>query len=219
MRKDRKATFILRAQGKTYNEITQELGVSKGTLSYWFKNVPESVALADERMKITRSSEHLNKMRIGRAEMLEKHYLKAKYEAEIIYTKHKVEPLFIAGLMLYWGEGDKSMANNMARVANADPRVLKLIKLFFETYFNIPENKLKIWLLLYPNNGIQESINYWSKEVGMRKENFYKSQIIKGKSTKRSLPYGVGNVILSNKYIKTQIVHLIDLACIDLMRV
>ena len=218
MRKDRKTAFILRGQGKTYNEITQELGVSKGTLSFWFKNVPSSVALADERMRITRSPEHLSKMRAGRVRSLAAHYLKAKQEAEEIYKQNKDEPLFVAGLGIYWGEGDKSLANNMARVANADPKLLRVSKLFFDKYFPTTKGRIKIWLLLYPNNNPEESLKYWSKEVGLPRENFYKPQVIKGKSTKRTLPYGVGNVIFSGKYTKVQVIHLIELMGIDLIK-
>ena len=39
MRIDKEKAFILRRSGKSYNEICAQLGMSKSTLSNWFRNV------------------------------------------------------------------------------------------------------------------------------------------------------------------------------------
>ncbi|MFA5360480.1 MAG: hypothetical protein WC320_00675 [Candidatus Paceibacterota bacterium] len=45
MRKDKDLAIELRKKGKSYNQISKEIEISKGTLSYWFSNTKWSKAI------------------------------------------------------------------------------------------------------------------------------------------------------------------------------
>src|SRR3989344_2769843 len=109
MRHDQPQAFSLRKQGKTYREIEKILIVSRSTLCDWFKNEDWSkhIKKSNTNKHIKLSKERLKKLHQGRRLMLEKKYKEVESEAEKEFQFFKKDPLFMAGLMLYAGEGDK----------------------------------------------------------------------------------------------------------------
>ena len=120
--------------------------------------------------------------------------------------------------MLYLGEGDKTNANNLVRIANIDFYVLKIFLKFLVSFCGVSKNKIRFWVLLYPDLDLKECEGKWQKELNFNKENFYKAQRIKGRHKTKRLIYGVGNIILGNKRLKIKILKWIDLLSKDLSR-
>ncbi len=109
MRIDKENAFVLRKQGKSYKEIKAELGVPKSTLSDWFNGQGWSKDLSSKLFEKAKQAhtvrlQELNKIR---GENLKKVYEEAIKEALEEFELLKYHPLFIAGLMIYWGEGNK----------------------------------------------------------------------------------------------------------------
>ena len=109
MRKDKEIAFNMRRSGKSYNEIRSALKIPRATLSGWFSKVDWSndiakkLAVAVQKQHTVRIIE-LDKIR---GTHLKRAYEEAREEARTDLFELRYNPLFIAGLMLYWGEGDK----------------------------------------------------------------------------------------------------------------
>ena len=212
MRKDKQTAFNLRKTGKTYKEIQKILGISLGTLSAWLndKEWSKHIKKSNIEKHIIRSTEHLLKMNEGRRIMLDKKYKEAEEEAEKEFKIYKNDPLFMAGLMVYAGEGDKTNRHNI-RLANSEFYLHLVFIRFSERFLNIRRDKIKIWLLLYPDHNIEECLDIWSKKLNISKLNFNKSQVISGKSKLRKLQYGVGNSIISNTSLNKKMMKWLEL--------
>lgn len=207
-KKDR--AFELRKNGYTYAYINGVLNVPKSTLSDWFVHHPwsEEIRKKNSAVSAKRNIQNLNeKVRGG----LKEKYKKAEKEAEMEFKKHKNNPLFVAGLMLYIGEGDKNIVDGMIRISNIDPNVLKVFMLFLNKFFFVKKEKVKFWILLYPDLDEKICKIWWKNKLQIGDGDFYKNQTIKGKHKKKRLQYGVGNIILSNKFLKTKLLKWIDL--------
>jgi hypothetical protein len=83
--------------------------------------------------------------------------------------------LFIAGLMLYWGEGAK--VENCVSVTNSDPAIIRFFVLWFERCLNIEIPRLRATVHLYPDVDIDQAESYWSEVIGIPRSQFYKAQV------------------------------------------
>lgn len=212
MRHDKPQAFELRKQGKTYRDIEKLLGVSRSTLCDWFKNEEWSTHIkkSNTEKHIKLSTERLEKLHEGRRIMLEKKYRKVEEDAIREFELYKNNPLFMAGLMVYAGEGDKS-SRNLTRMSNSEFYLHLVFIRFSEKFLNIGRDKIKVWLLLYPDHNIEECITIWSEKLGISKLNFNKSQVILGKEKLRKLQYGVGNSIISSTSLKKKVMKWLEL--------
>lgn len=218
MRKDKVRAFELRKEGKTYNQIRDILNVSKGTLSFWFSNFDWSRDIHALNHKTNYSPEKVRAMHAARRQLLDEHYKLAEKEALQEYKQHKNESLFISGLMLYAGEGDKSFNNGQVRIANADPTIVLVFKRFLECYYPHFRSNIRLSLLLYPDLSPQECIDWWRKALCDQDIQMHKPVVILGRHKTRRLQYGVASLIISNKFLKTKLLKLMRLTLENLTR-
>lgn len=202
MKRDKQKAIELRKQGKTYKEIHSALNISKSTLCEWFKNKKWSNNIKSNNTKehIRISTERLNKMNIARQIMLKEKYQKVEEDAIKEFDIYKKDQLFIAGLMLYAGEGDKKSKNG-SRMSNSEFYIHKIFIKFAEKYLNIPKNSIKIGLILYPDNNINDCMVKWKTELAVSILNFHKTQVIKGREKIKKLQYGTAISIISTKVV------------------
>ena len=217
MRYDKPKAFELRRQGKTYREIEKLLGVSRSTLCDWFKNEEWSrhIKKLNTEKHIELSVERLEKLNEGRRIMLEKKYKQVEDEAVREFEIYKNNPLFMAGLMLYAGEGDK-MTKGVIRLANIDFSLHKIFIKFCEIYLKIDRENLKFSVLLYPDLDIEICKTRWSKELNIPIKNFHKPQIIIGRSKTKRLHFGVGSTIISSSFLKRKLLLWIETSKVTL---
>ncbi len=206
MRKDKEKAIQLRSLGKSYSEIKAQISVPKSTLSNWL--APQGWS---EKIKRTINQSHLKTSRVRvqwlnktRGKLLKKVYQNAENEAEKELEFLKYHPLFIAALMLYWGEGDKTTKYNVT-LANTDPKMIRLFVCFLTEICQINRRKIKLHLLLYPDLNETDCKDYWKKGSGLEEENFVKSTTIKGRHKTRRLQKGVCSATVSSTYFKTKL--------------
>lgn len=214
MRKDKAVAFTLRKQGKSYRQIQKDLGVSRSTLCDWFRNEEWSIHIkkSNANKNITLSTERLRLLQVGRNKMLFDKYSKVELEAEKEFSVYKKEPLFMAGLMIYAGEGDKKHGN-CSRVSNSEFYLHKIFIKFSEKYLDIRRENIKVGLILYPDLEVRTCLEKWSQELNIPELNFYKTQIIKGKEKTKKLQYGVGiSIISSIVVVKKKILKWLELS-------
>lgn len=164
----------------SYSEIRKRLGIPKSTLSYWLREFP----LSEERiLELRRQGWKKAEAKIEkfRATMREKKELKDrevydKYQKKFSSLSKKA--LFIAGLMLYLGEGGKRDHTKIA-FANTDSKIIKFFIHWMNEFLGIPKDKIKVNLHLYENMDIEKEKKFWQDELGLHENQFYKPSIRK----------------------------------------
>ncbi|MFA5942364.1 MAG: hypothetical protein WC798_01705 [Candidatus Paceibacterota bacterium] len=218
MRKDKEIAFDLRRSGKSYTEIRDALKIPVSTLSDWFskvdwsKQIKKHLASEMQKQHTTRIIE-LNKVR---GHHLENVYTEAREEAKRDFEELKYNPLFIAGLMLYWGEGDK-LTKQAVKLTNTDPNLIRLYVFFLKRVCGIPEDKIKAQVLVYPDLNEKDCREYWARESGLDLKSFTKSSTMQGRHKTRRIAYGVCMICISSTYFKVKMLEWLRLLPGELM--
>jgi len=182
MSKDLKKEAVqLRMDGKTYTEIRNQLGgVSKGTLSYWFKDVVLTEGYSQKLKENNLLA--LNKARICAVEarkVIRLNEIKSIHRENI----HLVEDLKgtsagkIALAMLYLGEGMKNRKNGAMMLGNSDPITISLFTHLLRSVYEIDESKFRCTLQCRADQDIKGLENFWSNVTKIPLSQFYKAQV------------------------------------------
>ncbi len=208
-----------RKRGFTLEEIAKICEISKSTASLWLKNKVFSAEVTKQNVKRAgqENAKRLKLINKARSNEREKKYKEAVRSAETEYKHYKKDPLFIAGLMLYVGEGDNK-DRRLIRLANSRPEIHTIFIRFLIEYLGIEKKKIHFWILLYPDLNEEKCMRKWNKATGIPYSQFYKNQVIQGKSTKRTLHYGVGNTIIGNTVLKYKLNRWIELSTKELSK-
>lgn len=178
----------MRKQGMSYSQIKGKLRVSKSTLSEWLKDFP----LSKKRIRELRDDNPIrieryrNTMRMKKNARLEGVYKKVSKDI----GNFSKRDLFLAGLFLYWGEGTKAQ-NSLVALTNTNPAVLKFF-IDWLKLLGVKNKDLKVKLHLYSDMNIKENLDFWSKELKIPKNQFYKPYIKKTNSKDISYQKGFG---------------------------
>ena len=172
-----------RKKKKSYREIAELLHISKSTVSYWLRDIDWS---RDIQEQLTERVRLLSQKRLVRLNALkkvkwQKLYQQAEAEAACEFKQLKENRIFITGLSLYWGEGDKNFKNGQVRVSNVDVKLLTAFRVFLEQICHVPKEKIKAYVLLYPDLDEETCLNFWSEHIGVQKGGFFKSSVIIGR--------------------------------------
>lgn len=213
MRKDHVKAIELRKRGKSYHEISKQLGIPKSTLSDWLRDLPWSQEL---RSKLNEKNSTKNPQRIKNLQTTLKKkwgtwHQQCREEAIKEFPVYRDNPLFVAGLMLYWGEGDKKLSNSVVRLSNSDPELIKIYYRFLTRILNVPVEKTTAHLILYPDLVDSVQKNFWSKISTIPLTQFRASTTIKGKQPKHRLSYGICIIQVSSRELKEKMIKWIEL--------
>jgi hypothetical protein len=150
----------LRKEGYSYSYIKDKTGYSQGTLSYHLAHIPYEPNAETQR-------------RIGKA-LSAAIQRKAKKKRDSIHNAHadarahigKIteRDLLMLGIGLYLGEGSKTQ--DIIRVVNTNPRILRVCMAWFR-YLGLSESNFMIRLHVYPDTSIHEAEAYWMKSLGI----------------------------------------------------
>jgi len=207
--------ITLRKKGRTYTEIANALKIPKSTVAWWLKDVkiPESLEkqiLERSRRKWSRNIAIYNKF-YGKIRSREAARIRDKYKEK---AAKEIKRLFkkdikLIGAALYWAEGSTKNRNSL-RFGNSNPLMIKTIMKFFREVCNIPDEKIKARIHLYPGINHQEATNYWKKIAKLSKKNFHKPQVqisraSKGVRPRNTLPYGTLHLTVNNTEITCRV--------------
>ena len=203
--KDREKALRLRKEKQmSYSRIKKILKVSKSTLSYWLRNYP----LPEEKIKELQRKgwkkseasreKFRNTMKLKKEKRLRETY---KAQRKKIFPLSKRE-LFLAGLMLYWGEGTKCRMDSL-ELSNSDPAVIKFFIYWVTKVLSVPKEKIKIQLHLYNDMDVNEEIKYWSNILKMPKTQFNRPYIKKTSSKRINHKGGFGHGTCSARVANT----------------
>ncbi|HEX2792717.1 MAG TPA: hypothetical protein VHO23_03310 [Candidatus Paceibacterota bacterium] len=215
---DKEQARNLRLSGKSYKEVSEILRIPKSTLSGWFGKSAWSIKIRDRLSGAAQATStvrllDLNKMRRNRLDQI---YKDARKEAREELETLKYDPLFIAGLILYWGEGDK-VSRGIVRLVNTDPSMIRLYKMFLVHACGVPEEKIRAHITIYPDLDGEICTVHWSETSGIPRRNFIKNTTISGRHKTKRLTYGMCTVYVSSTYFKVKILEWIRLLSMELM--
>ena len=99
------------------------------------------------------------------------------------------------------------------RITNTDANMLRIYIEFLDKFFSIDKNKLRFSILIFGDLSKERALEYWSRELKVKKEQFYKTTIVKvrGNGTyKYKSEYGVVILQLNNIKLKTILCKMIE---------
>ncbi len=209
--------LAFRKRGFTYGEIAKICDVSVSTLSNWLAHEPFSKKVAQDNIaKATvQNTKRLALINKARNTERKSQYVEITRLAEIEYKNYRTTPLFIAGLMLYVSEGDHQN-DRLIRMATSRTELHHIFIRFLTTYLGVEKRSIRFWLLLYPDLDEVLCMKHWCKKTGLSAGQFYKNQVIKSRSTKPTLHFGVGNTIVGNILLKKKLQRWTELLTRDI---
>lgn len=124
--------------------------------------------------------------------------------AKELFEKHKDEPIFLSGIVLYWAEGtrlNKNYRKYQLAFTNSDANLVNFYCNFLQKYFkNINQSDWRAGLFLYPDIDVKKAISYWSKVLNISNKQFIKPQILKSRNIQaRKLRFGTCCLYINSK--------------------
>ncbi len=207
---EKSKAISLREQGLSYNDILRKLSVSKGSLSYWLRDI---------KLNTPRQRDIEDKILENRAKFLEYNRIrsyKTKVKKEDLYNRSKGEissitrqELKLIGIGLYWAEGYKANSWRTVSFANSDPGMISLMMKWFREICNVEEGKFRLKLQIHNKAGITRIERFWSEITGVSLNQFTKPTIKISKNSKlkrgNTLPWGTIQVRISDIQLLTKI--------------
>ncbi len=199
----------LRKNGESYNNIRKILSLkSKGTLSNWFKNLK----LSRKSLKLLEKNNRLAHERglfvanKNRKIKIESENKKAYLEGQNYIQSISKRELLLVGAVLYWGEGAKSerSATVSLNFSNSDPFMISVYMRFIREILEIPENRIRAGIHIYPSISADEAKKFWSKTTRLPEDRFYIiTQVSRASQNKRPfniLPYGTVAIKINSRH-------------------
>jgi transposase-like protein len=198
---EQKIARKMRKDGFSIKTIAKELDVSKGSVSRWVNDIILSNLQLQSLRNNSYTTQAIEKRRISRL-------TKENRRRQIIVDQAKLnikndiseEILFFIGVSLYWAEGSKTR-RNIVHFSNADPRLIRIMMLFFKRICKVPNLKFRGHVHLHPHLNRKVAESYWSEVSNIPLDQFFKTSQPKNKASqnkKDSLPFGTFNIYVCN---------------------
>lgn len=179
-------------------EIARVVGVAPSSVSLWVRDIPLTT---DQLESLRQRNPAYNRQLRGanrNAERGRARRLAAQEDGR--WRVRQEDPLFIAGVMLYWAEGDKS-SRNAARISNSDPEVLRLFMRFLRECFDVPDERISVTCNLFADHLDRqlEIEEFWLDALDLPYTRLCKSFVnvyskYSQKKRRNKLPYGTTRV-------------------------
>ena len=169
---------LLRKKGLSYGEIRAKIPLAKSTVSDWCKDIKLTKKQISRLSELKGKGSYEASLKGAKAnqEKRTKEIQQIKEMARSEVSLLLKEKFWIAGLMLYWGEGHKS---GKVGISNSDPNIIKFLIEWLRKYCNVDNSKFKPHLNLHSGQNENEIKEFWSKIINVPKEQFGKSYIKK----------------------------------------
>jgi len=162
----------------SYSQIKAKLGVSKSTLSEWLRAYP----LTREEINNLRanSEKRIERYRQTMKRKRDERFMSYCQEEKERYLPFSKRELLIAGLFLYWGEGNKASRYTVS-INNTDPKLVQFALYWLRYSLDIPMRRIRIYVHLYSDMSVRRELAYWSKLLMIPLRQFNKPYIKKSK--------------------------------------
>jgi predicted transcriptional regulator len=161
----------LRADGATYPEIAEQLGVSKSSVSLWVRDIPAPPRQAASARHARRMGSAYWVAENARRDAAREE-VKAEAAREIGALSRR--ELLLVGAALYWAEGskDKAYARRERLVfINSDVRVIRTYLAWLDAMDVDPERR-SYRLSIHESADVKAATEFWSEAIGVRASSF-----------------------------------------------
>jgi hypothetical protein len=176
----------MRAAGMTMPDIAAALGVSRGSVSLWTRDVPFEPGPR------------------RRARRREPNALQRRKQAEIDELleegRRRIGELsdgefLVAGAALYAGEGSKT--DGAVRFANTDPRMMAFFVAWLRYFFSVDEHRLRVSLYLHDGLDLEAAVKFWSSVTAVPPTQFTRGYRAKADPSIRTSKHPMGCAYVS----------------------
>lgn len=197
----------MRADGLTIDNIAKLLSVAKSTISNWVRDI-----VPNEDNLLNNKNAALLKREILRAEKYRNLRIDAQRKGASRVLKEN--PRYLAGCMLYWGEGSKQV--NSLKITNSSLSLMKVFKNFLIEFFDVEHSNILLTINCYDDfHSVEDIENYWLNGLSLTKDSLRKGNTnqnpISSKNLKKGkLEWGVAAMLVHNTYIVQEILGAIQ---------
>lgn len=200
----RQQTVELRQSGYSIRAIAHELNLSKSTVSLWCRDIilsPEQKERLHEQQVVGGYSGRLKGARAQYLHRLSTIEVAKQAGLDRFRTINKND-LFLVGLGIYWGEGEKS--DKRMSFCNSDPELIKFMIHWLTDVFDIQLEDLRFQVGINEayRSDIERIERFWHTITGATSEQFtkpsYKKVINKKIYTNAQSHYGTLRVSVTN---------------------
>ena len=185
-------------------EIARLVGVAPSTVSLWVRDIELTES---QHAALLVQNPAYNGQRNGWTAKVERGRLRRrKFQLEGRRRARLREPLYVAGCMLYWAEGDKS--RNRVALSNADPEVIRLFGRFLRECFGVRAEQMRVYCHLFPDHLAEqkEVEQFWLDVLGLSRTSLRKSVVnnysrASQRKRKRRLRYGTCKLVVDSTEI------------------
>jgi transcriptional regulator with XRE-family HTH domain len=169
----------LRAEGLTYDQIVQKLGVSKGSVSLWTRDLPhppkrEPGSYEFERVAAARRAQWEAVLAARDRERQANKKDAADFVGEL-----SCRELLLVGAALYWAEGSKDKSYSRRKhltFTNSDEHVIR-VYLSWLSALHVKEERIGYRLSIHESADLISAHAYWSGVVGVPVAEFAKPNL------------------------------------------
>lgn len=202
-REEKQKARQLREQGFSLREISKTLGVSKGSVSLWVRDIN----LTDDQRKKLFTNQIKSLINFGYDTSIEFREKRRQFQLGGEIKAKENDADHKAMCMLYWAEGSKS--KNQVVFTNSDVYMMQYFIKLFKRYFDLKDQDIKIRIKTHIDNGLKlnDIEDYWLKSLELPRECLGKSFVDYRKADrnkdfkKRKLYYGVCAFIVNRTEI------------------
>lgn len=169
---ERHQARALRKQGLSFREIKAIVGVSKGTLNLWLKDIELTPDQKQHLLDRAITGREKARMR-GAWQNREKHRARVRtpFEAARAEFPQRInDPLFTTGIVLYWAEGSKT--TRRFQFMNSDPVAVRTMVEWLVRCARIPTEKIVASVQVhrvYADCGFEK---FWEAVTGLSSAQF-----------------------------------------------
>jgi predicted transcriptional regulator len=158
-----------RKDGFSVNEIARNIGVSKGSVSRWVRDI----TLTEEQKQRLRP----NIIPAARANREKFEKMRREYQEQGRIKARENNMLHVMGCMLFWAEGGKH--KNYVKMANTDVSMLRLFVRFLRECFNVQNEEIAMSIQCYTDKDItvEQIENYWLDALGLERISIRKTLV------------------------------------------
>ena len=166
----------MRAEGCTYDEIAAKLGVSKGSVSLWVRDMPRRGRLSYEEFR-KRNADGVARYWAAERPVREARLQAISDSAAAQIGELSEREIVIAGAVAYWCEGTKSKPYRRGKdcvvFINSDPGLIRLF-LRFLTVTGITADRLICRLHIHESADVEAAQRFWQQMTGLPEDQFRK---------------------------------------------
>ncbi len=199
---ERQRALELRAEAWTLQEIADELGVSKGSVSVWVRDV-EFIPKPRNRGHEGHKPHPLHVRKLAEIE-------RCRVEADALIGELSPRDLDMFCLALYAGEGAKT--EGALKFANTNPTLSRVFLAWLRGAFDIDETRLRVTLYLHRDLDLQQANEFWSAALAVPLAQFpkpYRAEADNTIRTNRHI-YGCATIGYSCRLTHRRVMAMIE---------